>query len=317
MSENSTSDQISGDKVFLKRNWVFPMTAFFIALPIKKEANTTELNVGNGINERLVVNTAKKVGDGGTMMSTAPFPSGMGARRILLYIFAHRFAQPNQILRLNEDSNNAFLRKLGYNFGRTAMSSHPGIVGLKSLIPCRYQLGSEDINEEIGLGKLMTNSYNLRYGRLSNQLLLKRKSLILEVKRRTTAELFKQKYEAYFAKFTSEEDVFLHPFFAFDTALPFKYSCVMGSTKKSEFWNVFVFLVDLLPRIKKGKSLPIPWKEVYALFQKRYGDDGESPFKHFFKQTLNDVFEIYPNAKGRVDTGDKVNLILKHAPPPV
>ena len=185
------------------------MTAFFIGLPIKKDASISELNIGKGIKTKLVVNTVKKVGQGGAMAASAPFPSGMGARRILLYMFAHRYAKPSQILRLDEDSNNAFLRKMGYNFGRTAMSNHPGIVGLKSLIPCSFQLGSEEINQEIGISKLVMTGYNLRYG-VRHKLLADATELKSTIKRRTTVEEF-TKYEDYFNKEQYKNGLFLHP----------------------------------------------------------------------------------------------------------
>lgn len=289
------------------------MTAFFIGLPIKKDASISELNIGKGIKTKLVVNTVKKVGQGGAMVSSAPFPSGIGARRILLYIFNYRYSNPTKILRLSEKSNNAFLRKMGYNFGRTAMSNHPGIAGLKSLTPCSFQLGNEEFNQKIGISKLIMTGYNLRMG-LEHKLLSDATSLKSEIKRRTTPDEF-TKYEGFLDSDENRDSIFLHPFFAFRLDVPVDFSLVAKSTKKSEFWNVYVFLADILPRVKKGKSLPVPWKDIHTIFQRRYGDEGQ--FRYFFKKILQEVFTVYPQAKSRVDTSNKEHLILKHTPAPI
>jgi len=304
---------IYGDELFMGNKCpVYPMTAFFIALPTSQTYNVYEYVVRAGSSSSLLVAVDKKATKDG-YVHACPIPTGMGARRLLLYIYSQRYKNPKQLVRIKHGSNNQFLRELGYSFGRTAMSKHPGTINFERLCNCTFQFRDESKNEAIGLGKKLLGL--IRDPEIGDRLLVSYRQLLKAMKQSVTPEKYMTFKTHYRQLGFQEEDCCINPFFAFNAAFPVDFNQVVDTQKKSEFWNIYMFLVDYLSRVKKGKVVKLSWSMVHVIFCKRYNTIEN--FRYFFRQTLPDVLEIYPQAKGRIDVSNKESLILKHAPPPV
>ena len=91
---------------------------------------------------------------------------------------------------------------------------------------------------------------------------------------------------------------------------------MIGTTHRGEFWNIYVFLVDLLPRIPQGEQLRLRWGVMNVFFMSR---TTKERFKYRFKELLPQVLGIYKEAKDSVDVNsEKDFLLLYRAPlPPI
>ena len=291
---------------------LYPMTAYFIALPTSQIDALTDIIVRAESSASLSVEVNKKAVKEG-YVPACPSPSGMGARRLLLYIFSECYKKPNNLIRIRDGSNNQLLRKLGYSFDRTAMSRHPGIINYERMLNCTFQFRDESKNKSIGLGEKILGVS--RFTEKRHILFITFGDILSRMKKPSTSEGFNNFVGYYRSLGYQDDDYCVNPFFIFNTSFPVEFGRVIDSNKKSEFWNVYVFLVDVLPRVKKGSTLKLPWDKVHAIFCKRYNT--LENFKFNFRKQLVDVLGIYPQAKGRVDADNQDELLLKHAPPPV
>ena len=98
-------------------------------------------------------------------------------------------------------------------------------------------------------------------------------------------------------------------------AFPVDFEQVKKLKKKKEFWNIYLFLVDVLPRIPQGEKPQIEWSVMKALFSDNYST--KENFIYHFKRVLKQVLEIYPAARRNVIVSRSDVLTLKHTPPPI
>ncbi|MCG8482155.1 MAG: hypothetical protein MJA31_02505 [Clostridia bacterium] len=310
------------------------MVAFFIALPLeRKKVPTTELIIPPGSHSKIqtiIKSFNYRMKNGETY--TLGMPTGMGARRALLYIFSEMYKREiginkvdsfEAMIRLDDTSKNQYLRKIGYSFEKSAMGKHDGDNELFKFYGCTYDILYYEYNNLYrkenkydGAEILPFQTLLLEYLKI-DKAAGTRSSIILgefldKIKERNkTINLPPAKDSIS----NSNEGFYINPFFAFKLSFPVNFDHVVGTSKRNDFWNIYVFLIDVLPRIHKSKKKTISWKMMHTIFCNR---KSLANFKYHFKKYLTEVLEIYPQAKGKIDfDSDREYLILKYAPPPV
>lgn len=270
-----------GDEIFLRSFPVHPMVALFIALPLESLPKDFQVSpIKHGAN--VIIQSGVFYSSKHKKHIPAGLPFGMAARRILLFFFHHFYLNPDFKFRTDRNTKEVF-HDFGYNFVKNRRSSIPSINF--QLIPlCDITFTEDKHLKEIGV------------------------------------ELGDDPFSKIFLRGTADDgktyvEYKRNPKFIFSMRFPVDFKKVLKSRKKSEFWNVYLFLVDVLPRIPKGKTQRISWAIIHDIFYQRYGTIANS--KYYFKKHVSEVFEIYPQAKTRVDTSDSEDLLLKNAPAPI
>lgn len=280
-------DYQTADECFRQLYFVSPMVAAFIALPLKRlKSNDTYLLFEGERPRDLILKPSRHQE---TSLSRKwgeeiglDIPYGMRARRILLLFFHHQYLNPDTrfIYSIPDDS-----KSLGEALGYEERKSRHSDRVLTSLIELSFltiSFLSHELNEKFGFVSLKQRNaamFNIGYDFLSNQ------------------------YNLSF-----------NPEFLFKNAFPVDYNHVVNLRKKSDFWDTYLFLVDVLPRIKPRNKVLFQWYFIHELFRR---DSTLANFKYHFKKTLEEVYNIYPKAKGRIDTSDKKYLICRYTPSPI
>lgn len=272
---------ISGDELFMQTFPVHPMVAIFIALPITNEPEIVELRLKKEV-ANIQINTHGVPRKHGEWKSYG-FPCGMAARRILLFIFSEIYRTGNTSLAFGDGSRQDILYRFGYRISSRQQGNHP--------------LFRQFIRIQ-RMGIKFTNPLN---NEKCNFSLAGYSDSMLGVRMDENGEII--------------EGPFLNPGFLFNMAFPVEFEHVIGTDKKNRFWNVYMFLIDVLPRIEKGKTKKITWSLLHDVFYHR--PPNLAHFKNMFKQEVEEVTTLYKKAKGKVITDDKTYLKLKYAPPPI
>ena len=281
LARSNQNPTISGDELFMESFPVHPMVAVFIALPINNDPQNMEIRLKKARANLHVTATSVPKKDGKWVLGG--LPCGMAARRILLYIFAEAYQTGNTSLAFGNGSRQDILYKLGYRQASSLQGNHPLFRQLVRIQRIAIKFENPKDNEQCGFS-LKNYSDNM-----------------LGVRRDNDGEII--------------EGPFLNPNFLFNMAFPVDFNHVIGTDKKNRFWNVYMFLIDVLPRIEKGKVKEISWSLVHDVFYHRPANLAH--FKFYFKKEVEDVINIYPKADGKVIMNDKTYLKLKHAPPPI
>lgn len=261
---------------------VHPMVAAFIALPLERNSGDAQIPLkkkkGNIVMQSGFVKT--KSGK----WQTFGLPEGMAGRRVFLYLFSEFYQDANVIIRLNRNKRE-YAKTFGYRASKSRVL-HPVFMNFSRMAVMTIKFINKENNDRTYYPKF-TEDYD--------------RIISLEKE---------DKCQDYF------NGISCNPTFLFRMGFPVDFRHVIGTNKKSEFWNVYVFLIDVLPRIKKGTNKKISWELMHDVFYRRYKTLAN--FKFNFEKKLSEVFKIYPQAKGKVDPdSDKHHLILKYAPPPI
>ena len=273
----------SGDELFMQSSPIHAMVAAFIALPIDKGRGDAIINLSNGSTDVFlqagVVQTKKGVN------SIFGLPEGMAGRRIFLYLFSKFYEDINCIIELSKDKSE-FIRLFGYQNPK-ARILHPIRINFFKALYMRVKFTNSINNKKAGHREIDD------FG-----------DCIIAANKASSDGV------NYYSSLSYNWG------FMFKMAFPVNFKHVRDANKKSEFWNVYVFLIDVLPRIPKGTKKTIEWRVIHRIFMNRYKT--KENFKYFFKKTTDEVLKFYPKAKGKIDTdSDKNHLILKYAPPPI
>lgn len=268
----------TADQYFLATYPVSPMVAIFISLPTKP---TNKIIERRTFNESKITDKNLAI-DGATQRKDIVLgvPHAMEGRRVLLYFFYRAYLDKNFVYQAAKRH-----RDIAVDFGYdNTKSRHPKpiVFQLIKLVYSKISFLYHEDNELYGL---------LNYSDTQNQMF----SLTVENGSITRIQL--------------------NPNFMFNCAFPVDFKQVIGTRKKCFFWNIYLLLVDVLPRTKFRQKKPISWVFLHKLFNSTYTIEN---FKYAFKNTVTEVLEIYPQAKGKVDTAsDKDHLILSYAPAPI
>ncbi|WP_188149709.1 hypothetical protein [Teredinibacter waterburyi] len=119
---------------------------------------------------------------------------------------------------------------------------------------------------------------------MTSQYGAKRDSLLIDFKdlKSIVKQHYKERSEAFenALPHLNDSSLCVNPAFVFRLNVPIDFNQVIGTAQKSEFWNIYVFLVDPLPRIPKKNTQTLEWDLVYRIFRKRYS--AQPKFKYFF-----------------------------------
>lgn len=281
-------DQI-GDTLYHERVPIHPMVAMFIALPINKSDKTDpvrEIRIQSP--ERVIQVQSSSFHDlpDNTIKKKVPLgiPQGLHARRLLLYIFSQVHLHNNVMVFPPNLSKKQELELLGYCFKKSQQGNHPVKVEYFRLQKTIFRFLHPKDNKEAGydIEKYSDNLFSF----------------------------WKNENGVY-----EENYMYVNPNFMFRVGFPVDFSHVIGTKKRSRFWNVYMLLVSVLPIIQKGRVLRLSWELVHQIFC--YRPPNLAHFKNMFKQEAEEVTELYIKAKGKVITNDKTYLKLKYAPPPI
>ncbi len=277
-----------GDTLYHRRVPIHPLVAIFIALPINKtdvkdsplelriEAPESTLRVRAENHTHLVdADTGRKIPYG--------IPQGIHARRLLLYIFSQVHHHENVMLFPPEMSRKATLEELGYRFTKSQQGKHPIFTEFIRIHKTSYQFLKPGDNSEA--------SYDV----------VKESDNLFVNWRNNDGEL-------------ETGYMFVNPNFMFRVGFPVDFRHVIGTDRRSHFWNVYMFLVSLLPSIPR-RQIRVSWELMHQIFQCRYNTIENLKY-HFYK-TVDEVCTIYPQAEGKVVKSRSDMLVLKYAPPPV
>ncbi|MBL4623551.1 MAG: hypothetical protein JKY42_00145 [Flavobacteriales bacterium] len=271
-----------GDAHFIKAAGIHPMVAAFIALPLNPQPKiiieTTISNHRNIVMESGVIRSQEKP-------KLLNLPSGMLGRRIFLYFFSAFYRDKNYEFDLNDAGK--FSKLLGYN----STDRHINREAQDAL--------NDFLNTRIKFVDHSDNKFHYDY--LGVKELSDINTRLVLVDRQSTDD--------------DSGKVIFNQSGIFTMAFPIDFERVKKLKKKSGFWNVYVFLADVLPRIPPRKKPVIAWKVLNILFGDNYGT--LENFKLNFTKTLKEVEKIYPEAKGKVDTSRSDVLVLRHASPPI
>lgn len=269
------------NEIFLKEWPIHPMVAVFIALPLEQTDFEEQFFTLNEYCIKATSTPAEIFAIG----RVCGVPAGVVARRILLYFFSKFYQDELFELNVRVDSKQ-FINLFGYNT-KSYRVQNPVIQEFTRLTSCKFELSS--------LGDLIRAGYKtIKQAYIANDMLIVDKTSIVEGR---------------------EANIFLNPAFMFKAAFPVDFKHVKSTNKRSEFWNVYLLLVDILPRIEPRKTLQVPWTTLEKIFCNRYST--LENFKYFFKKTLEDVIEIYPKSKGKVITQNKDHVVFCHTPAPI
>ena len=282
MSEDDDSiksEPISADALFMETFPVHPMVAFFIALPLKERAPDAEiylLNRGANAYMRSGVHYHQETGKS-TFLG---FPGGVVGRRIFMYFFWLYYRDPSAFF-IHGDNIKEDINEFGYH-SKSGRLGHPVRQGLMKFVYIK--------------ARFILPENNIRVGFTGIDQYCDIMVAYKWVDRKYTVIMPNQRY-------------------LFRMGFPIDFDRVKSIRKKCEFWNVYMFLIDVLPRIEKGTKTRISWELMHDVFVRRYTTIEN--FRYFFRKQVKAVLEIYPQAKSKVDTSHNGELILGYAPPPI
>ncbi len=281
--ENCATHSTKGDLLFLEEMPIHPMVAMFIALPTKLASSSTVNWTRNDRNVR-IFSIPAKLGNG--RYTTYSIPWGNIGRRIFLYLFSAFYQQPKHVYKTGYACCE-FLNNFGYN--KTVFRTRDPVLHMfLRLINCGYCFEKPTYNVSAGYDSIEKERTTIMFERLN-----------------------------YGNSPRDEFEIRLNPDFLFKAAFPVDFRHVVGSNRRCEFWNIYLLLVDVLPRIGHRKTERITWETLAAIFGNSYkSKHAMANFKFNFKKQLAEVLEIYPQAKGKVEPTDS-ELRLKYAPPPI
>lgn len=292
-------DKISADGLFLEGNFIHPMVAFFIAIPTERSIADSAIEIKTSYAQTIIRQQHRKQEDG--KLVTYAFPHGMAARRILLYIFSEVYRLGSRTnISLMSGSRNRTLWQFGYEFKKSPTGRHPIFIQLESLYGCNYEFVKKFQNKKANLDVLKMQK---------KQLLIKPDTDL------ATWQFMSKRNRSLRDHYSDQDKLYVNPFFGFKLNFPVDFNHVIGTDKKNRFWNVYMFLIDVLPRIEKGKTKKITWSLLHDVFYHR--PPNLAHFKNMFKQEVEEVTKLYKRAKDKVITSDKTYLKLKYAPPPI
>ncbi len=276
-----SDNALSADQYFQGKWVVSPMVAIFCALPIHDEP-LAELRVPPTKDDRnlLIYGGDVNIREGGkTLAKRLNVPNGMIARKMLLYYFSKFYLNPAYVHDFDKP-----LKDIAEDYGYDNYKSRHSLrfsATIDQIIHAKFSFLYHEDNELYGLMKHSDNHNKIFRGASEDG---------------------------------SLRSLFLNDKFMFNMAFPVDFRHVEGSRKKALFWNMYLLLVDLMPRIPQDKHCYLPWSYLQLLFAGNYANLAN--FKNELKTKLREVEEIYPRIKGRYSI-DKKNLYLFYAPPPV
>lgn len=270
------------DDFFLEEWPIHPMVAVFIALPIYG----TSSDIMYTYNQRMV------------QISSNPFPmpdrdlainlglpGGLQARKLLLYFFSRFYQDDYFVLHTRIESKDC-INEFGYHC-RQYRYAHPLLIELRKLLYCNFEYSNVEFLEQSGYTTI-------------KHIIHARRMLVFDYGR------FKE---------NDVTTIYLNPLFMFKTMFPVAFDMVLRSERKCEFWNIYLLLIDLLPRIPPRQKVQISWELLHDVFCRRYGSLAN--FKYFFRKQLTEVLQVYPQARGRVGTSQKHEVTFRNAPAPL
>jgi len=270
---------ISGDELFMETFPVHPMVACFIALPLEHVSPESAVRL-----KKPKGNILMKAGDFYTRekrYQTLGMPSGMGARRVLLYFFSMFYK--DQLGWLDPSRTpKEFISEFGYDEQKNRRT-HIVKFNFLKILKMRIQFADNKDNVRAGFHSIDSFGDCMVSGNQAD--------------------------DGWY------ETISYNPSFLFKMAFPVDFNQVVNTRKKSHFWNAYLFLVDVLPRIEPGKSRKISWTLMHDVFYRRYKT--LENFRYNFRKTVDDVYSIYPKARGKVDLSRSDYVTLRHAKPPI
>lgn len=279
----------SADLHFLREWPIHPMVAFFISLPVEPDVEIDNLIIQHN-ESPLELFTQRYFDENKGSSVFVPVPQMMSARRIYLYLFSMfyfsydaefngKINKKDWTVRLSSKD----VANLGYEY-KTPRKRQELDVAFKRVLLARYRFMKSDDNAIFGPPPISKDYGHTLF----------------------TLKLSKNNNEIFGLDKTSA--------FMFKAGFPINFSHVLGTNKRCSFWNVYLLLVDILPRVPRNRELHISWMILRRIFRNRYSD--LAAFSFNFKKNLNEVLEIYPQAKDKVRF-DKYGFYYRYAPPPI
>lgn len=261
-----------------------PMVAIFCALPLHNDflPEKRVFPVIKGDDRNLLVYGADvnvSDGKGRSYAKRVNVPNGMIARKLLLYFFSKFYQEPDYVENL-ENGWDVLIEKLGYD---NYKSRHKDRYweSVEQVIKSTYSFLYDEDNELYGLRNRSDNHNKMFLGLVENGVL---------------------------------KNLFLNPKFMFNCGFSVDFRKVKGSKKKALYWNIYLLLADIMPRIPTSRHYFLPWTYLYKVFAGNYSILAN--FKNEFLKQVREVEEIYPAIRGHY-THDRKNLYLYYAPAPV
>ncbi|WP_018276015.1 hypothetical protein WKI13_02210 [Teredinibacter turnerae] len=307
------------DEAYLQRSVTQPMAAFFLNMPIKE---LTQWNVS-------VFSTAKVPDFLHLQMSPQQYDFkntgvlenmhilySFPMRRVFLYLFAKAFDEGSNapiILSQDTEQKSKLLRRFGYNYNKSAMGKgHPFIKSQPILFLSALLFNFENVATGHKLG---INHNGTKFNFCSSSLVVTLQQLLTLIK-----EYNADDYNSFLKSLVQSgidvrETTYLsNPYFAFSYAgIPVYWPDVLTTNKKSDFWNLYVFLTDMLYRMPELTAYQISWEDLWLTFGRR---GTLVKFKHNFRRLLEEVYEIYPEAIDKVDFREKKSVYFFSAKMP-
>lgn len=264
-----------GDALYLQAAGIHPLVAAFIALPTQP---THRIVIESSIeNHRNLLLESGTANHNGKQFLTN-LPSGMLGRRILMYFFFMFYHDKDFSYDLSDADG--LWEKLGYKSTDRHIKSYANNAFIEII---KTRLRFADFTE---------NKVHYDYKGLTD---------ISEADTRLVL--------------VDQDDVIYNQSGLFNMAFPVDFEKTKKLKVRNGFWNVYLFLVDALPRIPPKEKARIEWHVLKVLFSDNHRT--LENFKYFFIQTSKKVFAIYPKAEKSVDSTHSDMLILKYAPPPI
>jgi hypothetical protein len=276
-STATTADQ------YFQEKWILsPMVAMFCALPIHDEplAELRVFPVQTADRNLLIYGGEVNMREGNkTFSRRLNIPNGMIARKMLLYYFSKYYLHPTFVHDCDRPPKD-IAEDYGYDNYKSRHAERFAVI-IDQIVHARYSFLYHEDNELFGLIKHSDNHNRLFLGE---------------------------------SEHGDIKTLFLNPKFMFNCAFPVDFRHVKGSRKKALFWNIYLMLVDVMPRIPQGKDCFLPWTYLHLLFAGNYTNLAN--FKNEFKTQLKEVEKIYPRIVDRYWI-DKKKLNLLYTPPPI
>lgn len=275
LREYTVESDHKGDALYLQAAGIHPMVAAFIALSSQP---TQRIIVESSIvnHRKLLLEPATASYDGKPHLTN--LPNGMVGRRILMYFFSEFYRDKNFIFDLAD--SDTLWKSLGYK----STDRHIKRYAKEALITF--------LTMTVRFANFAENKVHFDY--------LGEKD-VSEIDTRTVL--------------VDQDKIIYNQSGLFNMAFPVDFEKIKKLKVRNGFWNVYLFLVDALPRIPPKEKARIEWHVLKVLFSDNHRT--LENFKYFFIQTSKKVFAIYPKAEKSVDYTRSDMLVLKHAPPPI
>lgn len=273
----------TADQYFRAKWALSPMVAIFCSLPLHDDflAEKRVFRESGDDRNLLIYGADVNVKDdrGRTYSKRVNIPNGMIARKFLLYFFAKFYQDPDYVENL-ENGWDILIEKLGYD---NYKSRHKNRFweSIEQVIKSEYSFLYDEDNELYGLKKRTDNHNKMFLGRVENGVL---------------------------------KNLFLNKNFMFNCGFPVDFRKVIHSKKKALFWNIYLFLADVLPCINVANGHSLPWRYLHHVFAGNY--KLVANFKNEFLKQIKEVEEIYPAIRGKYGA-DRKFFYMHYAPPPV